>query len=47
MCSVGADARRDAVLVRAGYCVVRIEAELVMRDLTAAVERARTALKGR
>jgi len=41
-----ADARRDAVLARAGYCVVRIEAELVLRDLTAAIERVRGALKG-
>ena len=33
----GADARRDRKLVRAGYRVVRIEAELVMRALPAAM----------
>ena len=33
----GADARRDRKLARAGYRVIRIEAELVMRDLDAAV----------
>jgi very-short-patch-repair endonuclease len=36
-----ADARRDRALARAGYRVLRIEAELVMRDLPAAVARVR------
>ena len=34
-----ADARRDRALERAGYRVVRLEAELVMRDLGEAVRR--------
>jgi very-short-patch-repair endonuclease len=34
---VTADARRDRKLERAGYRVVRVRAELVMRDLPAAV----------
>ena len=34
-----ADARRDRALGRAGYRVLRVEAELVMRDLEAAVAR--------
>jgi very-short-patch-repair endonuclease len=34
-----ADARRDEALRRLGYRVVRLEAELVMRDLRAAVAR--------
>jgi very-short-patch-repair endonuclease len=34
-----ADARRDSALARAGYAVVRVEAELVMRDLETAVNR--------
>jgi very-short-patch-repair endonuclease len=32
-----ADARRDRALARAGYCVLRLDAELVMLDLDAAV----------
>jgi len=32
-----ADARRDRKLTRAGYRIVRLQAELVMRDLPAAV----------
>jgi very-short-patch-repair endonuclease len=39
-----ADARRDRVLARLGYRVVRVDAELVMRDLGAAVELVRAAL---
>jgi very-short-patch-repair endonuclease len=39
-----ADARRDAVLGEVGYRVVRVEAELVMRDLTAVVALVRGAL---
>jgi very-short-patch-repair endonuclease len=42
-----ADARRDAKLRRAGYRVLRLEAELVMRDLPAALGRIREALAGR
>jgi very-short-patch-repair endonuclease len=34
-----ADARRDRALVEAGYRVVRLEEELVMRDVEAAVAR--------
>jgi very-short-patch-repair endonuclease len=34
-----ADARRDAVLTRAGYRVLRVEAALVLRDLPAVIER--------
>jgi len=37
----GADERRDRALARAGYRVLRVEAELVMRDLPAAVGRVR------
>jgi very-short-patch-repair endonuclease len=33
----GADARRDAVLARAGYRIVRLDAALVIRDIEAAV----------
>jgi hypothetical protein len=33
-----ADARRDAVLARLGYRVLRLDAALVMREVTAAVE---------
>jgi very-short-patch-repair endonuclease len=36
-----ADARRDRTLARIGCRVLRIDAELVMRDLPAAVERIR------
>jgi very-short-patch-repair endonuclease len=39
-----ADARRDRALSRAGYCVLRIEAELVMGHLPEAVERIRVAI---
>jgi very-short-patch-repair endonuclease len=39
-----ADARRDSALGRLGYLVIRIEAELVMRSLPAAVARVREAL---
>jgi very-short-patch-repair endonuclease len=39
-----ADARRDRVLERAGYRVLRLDAELVMRELPVAVERVRGAL---
>ena len=38
------DARRDRVLARLGYRVVRIPAELVMRDVGAAVGLVRAAL---
>jgi very-short-patch-repair endonuclease len=37
----GADARRDRALARIGCRVLRIDAELVMGDLPAAVERIR------
>ncbi|MBK9002246.1 MAG: DUF559 domain-containing protein [Myxococcales bacterium] len=39
-----ADARRDQWLARWGYRVVRVEAEMVRRDLGAALERVRCAL---
>jgi len=38
------DARRDAVLARAGYRVLRLDAALVVRDIEAAVSRVRAAL---
>jgi very-short-patch-repair endonuclease len=38
------DARRDRALAEAGYHVLRIESELVMRDVAAAVERVREEL---
>ena len=38
------DARRDRALGRAGYAVLRLEADLVMRELPVAVERVRLAL---
>ena len=41
-----ADARRDAVLARAGYRVLRLDAALVMRDLEGALARVRHALGG-
>ena len=41
---VTADARRDRKLTRAGYRVVRLQAELVMRDLPAALLTLRRAL---
>jgi very-short-patch-repair endonuclease len=40
-----ADMRRDRVLVRAGYRVLRLEAGLVMRDLVAAVAQVRAAVE--
>jgi very-short-patch-repair endonuclease len=40
-----ADARRDAALQRAGYRVVRVSAEAVMRELGTAVEAVRNALE--
>jgi very-short-patch-repair endonuclease len=39
-----ADARRDRALVRAGYRVLRLEAELVVHDGDAAVARIREAI---
>lgn len=39
-----ADARRDRVLRRAGYRVLRLEAQLVRRELTVALARIREAL---
>jgi very-short-patch-repair endonuclease len=41
---VTADARRNRKLVRAGYRVVRVQAELVMRDLATALLAVRRAL---
>lgn len=41
------DARRDSKLEQAGYRVVRIEAEVVTRELGRAVERVRVALSVR
>ena len=41
---VSADARRDRKLACAGYRVVRLQAELVMRDLPAALLAVRSAL---
>ena len=41
---VTADARRDRKLARAGHRVIRLQAELVMRDLPAAVRAVRGAL---
>ncbi|MBN1608021.1 MAG: DUF559 domain-containing protein [Polyangiaceae bacterium] len=41
---VVADARRDRALVRLGYRVLRLDAELVVRDMAAAVELVRAAL---
>jgi len=40
-----ADARRDRALERAGYRVLRLEAELVMSDLAEAVGRVRAAVE--
>jgi len=40
----GADARRDEALRRAGYRVLRLPAELVLRELAVAVARVREAL---
>ena len=42
-----ADARRDRMLARAGYRVLRLDAELVLRDLQAAVALVRAAVEGR
>jgi hypothetical protein len=42
---VAADARRDAKLARWGYRVLRLENELVRRDVQAAVERIRVAIE--
>jgi very-short-patch-repair endonuclease len=39
------DRRRDRVLQRAGYRVLRIDAELVMRELPVAIERLRGELQ--
>jgi very-short-patch-repair endonuclease len=39
-----ADARRDAVLERAGYRIVRLEARLVVEALGVAAERVRSAV---
>jgi very-short-patch-repair endonuclease len=39
------DARRDAVLARAGYRVLRLDAALVVRDIEAAVARVRKDLE--
>jgi very-short-patch-repair endonuclease len=39
-----ADERRDRALAREGYRVLRLEAELIMRDLPAAVGRIRSVL---
>ena len=44
---VTADARRTRVLGRLGYRVLRIDAELVLRELPAAVEAVREALQSR
>lgn len=41
---MAADARRDRKLARAGYRVVRLSAELVIRDLAAALRSVRRAL---
>jgi very-short-patch-repair endonuclease len=41
-----ADARRDEKLARLGYHVLRLDAELVLRDLPAAVARLREAVEG-
>ena len=41
---VAADARRDRVLLRLGYRVLRLEAEFVRCNLIAAVRRVRAAL---
>ncbi len=41
-----ADARRDRVLARLGWRVLRLDAELVLRDLPEALARIRGALKG-
>jgi very-short-patch-repair endonuclease len=45
-CRRGADARRDEALRRGGYRVVRLEADLVMKDLPQAVALVREAVAG-
>ena len=40
-----ADARRDRKLTRMGYRVLRLDAELIRRDVHAAVDQIRTALR--
>jgi very-short-patch-repair endonuclease len=40
----GADARRDRALARAGYHVLRVEAQVVVRELPVAVARVREAV---
>ena len=40
----GPDARRDLKLRRAGFRIIRVSAELVLTDLSAAVELVRAAL---
>ena len=42
---VGADARRDSKLSRMGYRVLRLDADLVRRNVQAAVEQIRQALR--
>jgi very-short-patch-repair endonuclease len=42
---VGADARRDRKLTRMGYRVLRLDADLVRRDVHAAVAQIRQALE--
>ena len=42
---IEADARRDRALARLGVHVLRLPAQLVMRDLAAAVERVRVAVE--
>jgi very-short-patch-repair endonuclease len=39
-----ADTRREMKLTRHGYCVIRLEAELVTHDIETALERIRSAL---
>ena len=41
---VGSDARRDREVTRMGYRVLRLDADLVRRDVHAAVEQIRAAL---
>jgi very-short-patch-repair endonuclease len=42
---VGADAPRDRKLARLGYRVVRVDADLIRRDVQAAVNQIRAALR--
>ncbi len=44
---IAADARRDRVLRRWGFTVLRVEAELVRRELSQAVALVRAAVAGR